>query len=290
MPLLSVHMPVRDAERTVGVAIRSTLRAMPRDAELVVWDDGSKDGTADVVVSVPDRRVRLLSHPVSVGPGQASRELMQRTDSDYVARMDADDIAFPTRFAVQLKVLQTDAADVCFTPILSFRTRPFRIRPGLPLPLSAAAMPLHLLVHNLLCQPTMTATRAAIEDVGSYRACLAEDHELYLRLLTAGKRLVRLISPQHAYRHHSGQVSGNEAFALRALNEPAFQESYGALARAILNREPTWLPYLWPSEPMPWEEREAALRELEALVNERGRTLRPLQRSLLARTTRHLRG
>ncbi len=287
VPRLSVLMPVRNGEATVGLAVRSTLRAMPRDSELVVLDDASTDRTRDLLAAHADRRFRVLTSPVPVGVGEGLRRLVDSTDSAVVARMDADDVTLPGRFTWELGELRRDA-DFCFTPIVRFRTKPFRLRPGLPAPISAEAMPFHMLVHNPLCHPTLVATRDAVVAAGSYRAVLAEDHDLWLRALAAGLRMVRIAVPFLAYRQHPAQLSGDPGFALKALNQTDFQDSYTALARRVLGVEPTWLGGLWPREAVDAAERAAALGNFRALVEARSSHLSGLQRRILARTLSHL--
>ncbi|WP_217576863.1 glycosyltransferase, partial [Streptomyces sp. GbtcB7] len=51
-----VVMPAKDAESTVGQAVKSTLRAMPKDAQLLVVNDGSVDNTGSVLDEIRDRR------------------------------------------------------------------------------------------------------------------------------------------------------------------------------------------------------------------------------------------
>src|SRR4051794_10401516 len=101
MPRLSVIVPAFNAAGTIASAIRSTTRALPRDAEVVVLDDGSADGTADAVRALDDARVRVISRP-NRGVAVTLNDLLDATDSELVARMDADDLVLPGRFVRQL--------------------------------------------------------------------------------------------------------------------------------------------------------------------------------------------
>ena len=76
MPELSVLMPVRNGAATIASAIGSTLRAMPKDAELVVCDDASDDETVELARSTGDHRVRVIGSSEPLGPGGAMQQLM----------------------------------------------------------------------------------------------------------------------------------------------------------------------------------------------------------------------
>lgn len=188
MPRLSVHMAARNSEATIERAIRSTLAALPKDAELVVGDDASSDGTADRVLAIVDPRLRLLRRSRSEGIGPARQHLLDTTDSEFVATMDSDDVCLPWRFRTQLPRLER-SVDLCFTSVVSFREaagRVSRVRPGLPLRIDARALPLHLLVMNMLHNAAMAARRATLVEAGGYRHVLGEDHDLWLRVIAAG--------------------------------------------------------------------------------------------------------
>lgn len=139
VPELSVIMPVFNGATTVETAVRSTLRAMPRDSELVVLDDASTDGTGAVVEAIGDRRVRLVRNSVNVGVGRAARELMECTDSRFVARMDADDVCLPWRFRSQLPAMRRGSVDILFAPVVRFRSAPLRVSLSMPVAINARA-------------------------------------------------------------------------------------------------------------------------------------------------------
>lgn len=234
MPRLSVLIPVRNAASTVDLAVRSTLRAMPRDAEAVVWDDASDDGTLEALARIDDSRLRVMHAAEPRGPGGALRELAAATDSEFVARMDGDDVCLPWRFGAQLPRLQRGDCDLAFSSAVVFRTRPLRLRPTRPSTIRPSAMPVHLAVTNLLCHPSLTASRAALERTGGYRAVPAEDYDLWLRSTAAGLRLLRQATPVVGYRHHGGQVSAAAGYADRVRADPMLLAAYREMLDAAL--------------------------------------------------------
>lgn len=281
MPRISVLIPVRDAESTIGRAIRTTLRALPRDAEVVVWNDGSTDGTAHALSRIDDRRLRVLGSDVSLGIGATLRELVAATDSEFVARMDADDVCLPWRFAVQVGLMRRTPMDLLFSSIIAFRTGPFRARPTMPRTIRPEAMALHLAVTNLLCHPSLIARRSAIELAGGYRDVPAEDYDLWLRASAAGLRLTRHAIPVLAYRHHGGQVSGAAGYLDRVRVDPAVRDAYRRMVREQFGLD---------TGPGGTRSEEAAWRAdlLRPVLLERSAGLDPGQRRLVMRTLRLL--
>jgi glycosyltransferase involved in cell wall biosynthesis len=88
---LSILMPVYNERAHVAEALKQTLAVnYPCEVELVVVDDGSRDGTADVLSQVDDPRVRVITHPRNRGKGAAIRTAAANAEGDYVVIMDAD--------------------------------------------------------------------------------------------------------------------------------------------------------------------------------------------------------
>lgn len=282
MPLLTVILPAHNAPGTLPLAVSSVLRALPRDSELVIMDDGSRI-PVEAGNGIPaDPRIRVLRNEVPVGAGAASQLLLDATDSRYVSRMDHDDVTLPWRFRHQLAVLR-DSSDFVFSPIVQFRTRPLRLRPGAPLPITADAMPLHLLVQSLLCHPTMTATRAAIEAAGGYRAVRAEDYDLWLRASAAGQRIVRTALPVLGYRRHPTQMSFQPRFAKDDTSSSLLREAYQAFVMSRFGVQATWTDALWSARSGDPDVIEG-LAPLFALVDSRAAALSPLQRLVWRRS------
>lgn len=114
MTTVSVVMPVFNGEAFVSEAVRSILAQTHRELELLVVDDGSADRTRDIVRSLAreDSRIRLLERPHE-GHAAAANFGIGLASGDWIARMDADDVALPRRLAVQLEWMGRHDLDVC---------------------------------------------------------------------------------------------------------------------------------------------------------------------------------
>lgn len=232
MPRLSVHMPAYNAESTIRLAIESVLRDIPADAELVVLDDVSTDGTAQVVASITDSRLRMING-THEGVGRASQALLDSSDSEYIARMDSDDVWFRGRARRQLSAVLSGADAVFASAVLWRERRPLSFTA--PTRISSRAFPFHLLLTNPVTHSTLFARRSAIEDAGGYRPFrTTEDYDLYLRLAEQGSALRRLALPGVAYRVHANQITAGADWRRESWRNPQIAEVFSSLAESLL--------------------------------------------------------
>ena len=106
MPLVSVVMSFHNAHHTLARAIHSLLWQTYPHWELILLDDGSDDGSAEVVKSIGDPRIRLYGDPFCRGLPFRLNQGVSLAKGQFIARMDADDVAYPERFAKQVAFLQ----------------------------------------------------------------------------------------------------------------------------------------------------------------------------------------
>ena len=107
-PLISVGMPVRNQAATLDLAVRSVLDQSYGEFELLLIDDGSTDGTLEVMRGFDDPRVRVISDGQGVGLPRRLNQAIALGSGDLFARMDGDDVSYPDRFARQVAALRTD--------------------------------------------------------------------------------------------------------------------------------------------------------------------------------------
>jgi glycosyltransferase involved in cell wall biosynthesis len=107
-PAISVLLPVYNGKRYIAPAVRSILSQTERDFELLLCDDGSDDGT-DLILKpfAADPRVKLV-RTERFGLGRVCNHLLSMARGEFLARMDADDISLPDRFAAELSLMRAD--------------------------------------------------------------------------------------------------------------------------------------------------------------------------------------
>jgi glycosyltransferase involved in cell wall biosynthesis len=114
--MLSILMPVFNERERVGEAIAQVLATeLPTPFELIVVDDGSTDGTGEVLQAHRgDKRLRLLSHQHNSGKGAAVRTALAHAEGEFAAVFDADLEYEPSDMALLLPPLREGRANACF--------------------------------------------------------------------------------------------------------------------------------------------------------------------------------
>ncbi len=240
MPRLTVVLPARNAQDHLDQAVRSTLVAMPNDAEILLVDDGSTDETPAICQALTDtfRQVRTLRREGSNGLHAALNFGIANSDSELVARMDADDISLPWRFRVQYEgIARSDFVASTKVSFSGFRY----LRPDRPTKYGPTHIQRRLLLGNPIAHSSVLVRRQALPAEG-YRPIEAEDHELWLRLAANGVTMERTRIPAILYRIHPGQVSTTSPWrtqdARDILGIDAWRKSYDSLFRMVVGREP----------------------------------------------------
>ncbi|MDG6249253.1 glycosyltransferase [Methanocalculus sp.] len=105
-PAITVLMTVYNEERFLRQAIDSILAQTYSDFELLVVDDASTDSSPTILASYTDPRVRVVTNEENMGCPRSSNRGLALARGQYIARMDADDIAYPHRLAVQHAFLE----------------------------------------------------------------------------------------------------------------------------------------------------------------------------------------
>jgi glycosyltransferase involved in cell wall biosynthesis len=229
-PQISVCMPVYNAKRYLAEAVESILAQTYRDFEFLIIDDGSTDQSLAILerYAAQDARIRLSSRP-NAGYVVRLNEMVNAARGELIARMDADDIAMPERFARQLDFLnahpevvvvgcRTLAIDSDGDPIAEFCTIQNHEE--------IDRMHLEARHGGVMSHPAAMIRASAIRTIGGYRAEYwpVEDMDLWLRLAEVGRLVnlpVRLLKyRQHlestCYTKHSVQNERSQAAAIDA--------------------------------------------------------------------------
>ena len=101
MTRLTVALPVYNGMPYLVPAVESILSQTLQDFRFLIIDDGSIDGSADYLDSLDDPRVTVI-HQENRGLGATLNRAIELCDTEYLARMDADDVSHPDRLERQL--------------------------------------------------------------------------------------------------------------------------------------------------------------------------------------------
>lgn len=202
-------MPVRNGARHLSEAIESILTQTLSDFEFVIVDDGSTDETPVLLEQYARQDARIVTH--RTGPGGVVAALnrgCRLARGRFIARMDADDVAFPERLERQLAYLtqrpHMALLGTGFTEIADNGT----VLGTTAYPSSPEAVAARLPVKNCIAHPTVVFARAVFEATGGYRSALrhCEDYDLWLRIADHHP-IANLEEPLLAYRVHPKSVS-----------------------------------------------------------------------------------
>jgi glycosyltransferase involved in cell wall biosynthesis len=247
-PGVTVVMPVYNAGRYVAGAIESILIQTYRDFEFLIFDDGSEDESFQLISDYEKRdpRIRAFRFNHAGYSGWLNRGIEMARGS-LIARMDADDVSLPERFARQVGFLQShpdvvavgcDAicidSDGDIIGSARHESDPRRLEQ-------------HLLSGRLgvIAHPTCMMRRDALLRVGGYRPEYepTEDLDLWYRLLSQGQ-LANIPETLFKYRYHAGSVSYSnferQQFLVRQIvNEGRLQHHLPALRGRKTSRPPS---------------------------------------------------
>lgn len=120
-PKVSVLMPVYNAAPFLAEAIDSILAQTFADFEFVIINDGSTDGSEEIIAAYRDSRIRYLNNENNLGLVATLNRGIDCSQGQYIARMDGDDICLPKRFAKQVEHLDRNPeVGVCGTAYTYF--------------------------------------------------------------------------------------------------------------------------------------------------------------------------
>jgi hypothetical protein len=244
-PLVSVVLAARDARATIGQAVASVLGQTLGDVELVVVDDGSVDGTGDLLRGVEDPRLRVVRNDVALGLAGALNVGLGEARGRYVARLDADDVARPPwleRLAARMVAAPTAA--VVGTGAIDFGDdgRVGRVH---RMPSGARAVRWAALFSSPFFHPTVMVDRRVLDAHGlRYDTSFdeSEDYDLWSRLLAVADG-DNLRQPLVLYRRHAAQASTRRADLQRACQRRVALRQIGELVPELAEEraELAWL-------------------------------------------------
>lgn len=116
--LISVIIPVYNAEKYIKRAVESVLMQTYREIEVIIVDDGSTDGSVSVCTSIDDVRIKVIRQE-NAGPAQARNTGLENANGEFVCFLDADDYLEPNFIEVLYKgILQVDIS-ICGYNVVS---------------------------------------------------------------------------------------------------------------------------------------------------------------------------
>ena len=261
-------MPVYNGEKFVTEALESILAQTFTDFDFIIVDDGSQDGSAELIRSYEarDDRVRFLRSNHNAGEPIARNLGMSLSSAEYIAVMDGDDISLPRRLERQVEYMRANPA----IGLLGAGAQAVNenLLPLYPfdLPQHHALIAFNVLVGSSFVHPTVMMRRQLLESVGGYEPSqrTACDTELWSRLMWR-TRFANLPETLLLYRRHDAQHHTSRDATLKAqsweVRARLLQQLWGEAPQATLVR----FERMRVNAKFGWRERRTASKELTRL-------------------------
>ncbi len=209
-PLVSVIMPAYNSEKTIGASIRSVRAQSYENWELLVLDDGSKDGTVALVSALAseDGRIRLMKNPQNMGTARTRNRALKESRGAYIALLDSDDCWKPDKLEKQLEKMQETAADLSYTAYCIVNEAGQRTAEDYMVPEKVDYEA--LLCQNYIGCSTVMMTREMANNYEFSTEFYHEDYVLWLQMLQDGKKAVGLTEPLLDYCYRPDSRAGNK--------------------------------------------------------------------------------
>jgi len=188
-PLVSVLLPVYNGERFIRDSIQSVLDQTLTNFELIIVDDGSNDGTFEIINSFEDPRIKIIRNITNQGISKSLNLGLKLSQGEYIARHDADDLAHSERLKKQIKYFNRNpfiGVVGTWTKVVDEFNNEIDIW---KLPTKPEDVFFNLMFHNCLTHSSVCFRKEIVIKAGGYRKIDkdVEDYSLWLRCLKLTK-------------------------------------------------------------------------------------------------------
>ena len=206
MTLISVLMPVYKPEPVfLEEAVRSILEQDYRDLELVVVEDPSPTNGREVLESFHDDRIKYHLNDKRTSLREQLNLGLSLCEGDYIARMDADDISYPSRIEKQIRYMLAHQEINVLGTNLDYISKTGRSLGSRRYPENHEEIIRDLQFYSPMAHATVIIRKADYLTMGGYKdSAPIEDWYLWCRMYQAGMKFHNIQEPLYAYRQHSG--------------------------------------------------------------------------------------
>lgn len=231
--LVSIITPVFMAERFIGQTILSVQAQTYRQWELLLIDDCSTDGSADVIrpLAAHDPRIRYVRLEHNSGAAVARNKALELARGEYIAFLDADDLWVDFKLEHQLRFMADRKADFVFAAIVPVDEEGTPMRRPIPVPAKADYR--HLLSHTVIATSTVLLRREAFGPFTMPLRRGGQDYATWLMLL----RLTACAYGQNEvlthYRVCKDSLSSNKLSSVQQVYSIQREEGIGSVSAAM---------------------------------------------------------
>lgn len=211
MPRVSVLIPAKNAEATLLDCLGSVNSSTFRDFDVILVADVVNDLLQQIAMTFQNvMSVKLINQGIKSGLSNALNCGLDASDSEFILRLDADDMMASDRIQKQVTFMDDDrTVDVCGSDMLLFEDFSRAPHSVLSRPRESATIKTALIQMNSLLHPSLICRRTFFDDVGCYdtRFKFAEDYDLWCRGSLFGKKYANIPECLTFYRVHPLQTT-----------------------------------------------------------------------------------
>lgn len=187
-PLVSIIIPVHNGEKYIKESINSCLNQTYINTEIVVVDDASTDNTVSLLKEYGNQ-IKVISVEKQNGLGNVINIGIRASKGKYIARMDADDVMYPTRLERQVEYLENNPDCVAVGGQIDMIDESGNVTGHREYPLTDRELRKNLFLFQPFAHPAVTLRKDTLEEIGLYPEDMwkVEDVKLFLTLSTKGK-------------------------------------------------------------------------------------------------------
>ena len=232
-PKISVLMPVYNGEKFLTEAIDSVLNQSFKNFELIIVNDGSTDGSAEIIKRYNDNRIVVITHKKNMGLVYSLNEGVSLCKSEYLARMDGDDISEKNRFKTQIEYLNDHTeVGLCGTWAKSINEAGIIVDYMIP--------PNNLLSRynfwkpGVIIHPTLMIRTELLKKYGyGNQYDRAEDYDLWMRMGKDGVVIRNIPIFLYRYRINPNGISNSNRAEQEESSFRAFKDSFSSVCLNI---------------------------------------------------------
>ena len=185
MPLATFIMTAFNSADTIEESVKSILDQSFTDFDLIIIDDCSKDATSEIINSFNDNRIRYFRNQQNIHIAKSANKALQIADSEYILRIDSDDICYPDRLTNQLDFMKAHPE----TGVCGSYVRHFGLKNDVwKMPLKNKEIKAYMMFNNPLANSSVIIRRNVLKENDMiYRSVFSyppmEDYDLWFRLI-----------------------------------------------------------------------------------------------------------
>lgn len=221
-PKVSVIIPLYNQKQFVGDAINSILGQTFKDFKFLIINDGSTDKAEEILKGYNDPRIRIINNEKNIGLTKSLNKGLKMAESEYIARMDADDVSMPERLEKEVLFLGHNKNIALVGTYYYMINEKGKILDTIKPSTKSEEIKCNLLNGNQFGHVSVMFRVECIKEVGYYREELGpvEDYDLWLRI-SDRYNIANIPEPLYKWRLNIKSIS---------VTKKALQDKYALLA------------------------------------------------------------